>query len=32
MAIMEAAQTQSSNSVVGSWEFIGKIGKLFVEV
>lgn len=32
VAIIEAAQTQSPKSVVGSGDFIGKIGKLFVEV
>jgi hypothetical protein len=32
MAIIKTAQAESSNSVVGGWDFIGKIGKLFVEV
>lgn len=32
MAIIEATQTERTNSVVGGWDFIGKIGKLLVEV
>lgn len=32
MTIIEAAQTESPNSVVGGWDFIGKIGELLVKV
>lgn len=32
MAITEAAQAERPNSVVRTWAFTGKIGKLFVQI